>query len=191
MNHMISLIDLGVRRHGLANSIVSRAWLVMHLLMALPAQAQEEGGQSLDQAANDPTAFILSIQLSDWYTADFWNLQDESANSVVLRAAYPFEFKGLSNIFRVTAPVATHHPALGSGLSDMTLFDLVVFDKPWGRWGVGPVMLVPTGGSNRGADKWAAGPALGFTARKEKLIWEFSTRTCSLSVAMTSARMST
>jgi len=26
----------------------------------------------------------------------------------------------------------------------MVLFDLIAFNRPWGRWGLGPVMLAPT-----------------------------------------------
>ena len=31
--------------------------------------------------------------------------------------------------------------------------------------------LLPTGGSKRGTEQWALGPAVGFTARKGKLLW--------------------
>lgn len=52
------------------------------------------------------------------------------------------------------------------------LFDLIKFEKSWGRWGIGPVLLVPTATDDAlGAGKWAAGPALGFVARSNKLMW--------------------
>jgi len=51
------------------------------------------------------------------------------------------------------------------------VFDLMVFNASWGRWGFGPVALLPTGGDDRGAEKWAAGPAVGFTARSGNLLW--------------------
>jgi hypothetical protein len=50
------------------------------------------------------------------------------------------------------------------------VFDLMVFNASWGRWGFGPVALLPTGG-DRGAEKWAAGPAVGFSARSGNLLW--------------------
>jgi hypothetical protein len=47
-----------------------------------------------------------------------------------------------------------------------------VFNQPWGRWGIGPVMLFPTASNDQlGAGKWAAGPAAGFVARSTKLMW--------------------
>ena len=113
----------------------------------------------------------MSVQLADWYTARFHGLDDEDANTVVLRSAIPFQTGDLNHIFRATIPFITDSPFLDSGLSDMTLFDLMVFDQSWGRWGVGPVALLPTGGSKRGAEQWALGPAIGFTARKGKLLW--------------------
>lgn len=128
-------------------------------------------GQDLSQAANDPTASLAALQVADWYTADFHELSDDEANSVVLRAVVPFRTGSLSHIMRATAPFITDHPLLHSGLADITLFDLVVFERSWGRFGVGPVALLPTGGSDRGTEKWAVGPALGFAARSQKLLW--------------------
>ena len=57
-------------------------------------------------------------------------------------------------------------------MSDLVLFDLIVFNESWGRWGVGPVMLFPTATNDAlGAEKWAIGPAAGFVARSQKLLW--------------------
>lgn len=159
--------------YALRNASQYMRGVLLVLLLASVAHAQESdtGGQSLEQAASDPTASLMNVQLSDWYTSDFWNLPDKSANMFVVRSAYPFKWGKTKHIMRATVPFVTHHPALGSGLSDITLFDLLAFDKSWGRWGVGPVALLPTGGSRRGAEKWGLGPAIGFVARKDKLIW--------------------
>lgn len=129
------------------------------------AEDAEGGGQALEQAANDPTASVMSVQFSDWYAFEYHNLPGASDNTVALRAAIPFKTGSLDHIFRVTAPIITDHPVLDSGLGDITVFDLVVFNERWGRWGVGAVALLPTGGDTRGADQWALGPAFGFTAR--------------------------
>jgi hypothetical protein len=128
-------------------------------------------GDSLSQAASDPTASLMSVQIADWYTAGFHGLSDEAANTAVLRSAIPFTTGDLKHIFRVTVPFITDHPSLDAGLSDITLFDLVVFDQSWGRWGAGAVALLPTGGSSRGAEQWALGPAVGFTSKNGKLLW--------------------
>jgi hypothetical protein len=139
--------------------------LVTAFAFAVPAAGQETGGQSLDQAASDPTASVMSLQFADWYTYDYHDLPGGDDNVIALRAAIPFQTGNLHHIFRVTAPIITDHPVLDSGLGDLTVFDLLVFEESWGRWGVGAVALLPTGGDDRGADQWAAGPAFGFTAR--------------------------
>ena len=138
---------------------------------ALAADTVAPGGQSLNQAASDPTASLMSVQVADWYNSDFHGLPGEDANTAVLRAVVPFQTGDLKNIFRATIPVITDNPVTDAGLSDITLFDLVVFNQSWGRWGLGPVALLPTGGSSRGTDQWALGPAIGFTARQGKLLW--------------------
>ncbi len=62
---------------------------LLALLLVSVVEAQEAGsdGQSLAQAASDPTASLMNVQLSDWYTANYWNLPDESANQFVIRTA--------------------------------------------------------------------------------------------------------
>ncbi|MFZ0613034.1 MAG: hypothetical protein WAM73_12405 [Desulfobacterales bacterium] len=153
-----------------------RAVLLVCLLLftAVTALAEEaaERGQSLDQAANDPTASLMNIQIQNVYTGDYHNLDDESGNAILLRSAVPFETGPLSHIARATLPIVTSSPSGESGLGDLTLFDLIVFEQPWGRWGVGPVMLFPTATEDElGAEKWAIGPAIGFAARSKKLLW--------------------
>ncbi|WP_433990131.1 hypothetical protein SuNHUV7_14350 (plasmid) [Pseudoseohaeicola sp. NH-UV-7] len=140
------------------------------VLLASTAMAQESG-QSLDQAASDPTASLMSFQLQDFYSYRFHNLPGESANRVQFRAAIPFTLAGTSNIARVTVPYITDSPGGVDGLSDITVFNLTTFDAPWGRWGVGAVALFPTGTSGLSAEKWAIGPAAGFSAQAGKVLW--------------------
>ena len=126
--------------------------------------ATEAVGQSLDQAASDPTASLTSYQIQDLYTGAYHQLDDEDGNTIQLRVAKPFSFAGVNNIARATLPIITDSPSGASGLGDLTLFDLVVFSESWGRWGIGPVMVLPTASDDRiGAEKWAIGPAAGFT----------------------------
>lgn len=127
--------------------------------------------EALAQEAEDPTASLMAFQIADWYTASVHGLDGEDANSIVLRPVIPFQTGSLNHILRVTMPFITDHPVLASGLSDTTVFDLLVFTQSWGRWGVGPVTLLPTGGADRGAQQWALGPAVGFTARHQALLW--------------------
>jgi hypothetical protein len=135
------------------------------------AMAQEAGGDNLSQAANDPTAALTAYQLQNSYSPSVYGTGGASQNYLQFRAAIPFEIGGLQNIFRVTLPYFTDTPSGATGLTDMVLFDLVTFDRSWGRFGVGAVALVPTGTDGLSAEKWGIGPAAGFTAKNGKLLW--------------------
>jgi hypothetical protein len=138
---------------------------------ALGAEEKADG-QSLEQAASDPTASLMSVQIQNLYSGDYHKLDNETGNTILLRSAVPFTTGSLKHIARGTLPFVTHSPSGKSGLSDLTLFDLIAFDQPWGRWGIGPVMLFPTATDEQlGTGKWAIGPALGFVARSQKLMW--------------------
>ncbi len=163
---MIAPVRLAVPRF-LAGSVA----IVVAFSPLAPLSAQVAGSESLSQEANDPTASLMTLQFANWYTSDFHNLPDTDANAVVFRPVIPFKLAGVNNILRATVPFITDSPFLDDGLSDITVFDLMVFNASWGRWGFGPVALLPTGGDDRGADKWAAGPAVGFTARAGNLLW--------------------
>ncbi len=119
--------------------------------------------------ATDPTASLMSFQLNDWYTANFHGV-DDSANQVVFRAAIPFALGSTNHIFRVTQPYFTSSPSGATGFSDTTIFDLVVFNQPWGRWGIGLSGTLPTGQDGLTTDKWTLGPAVGFVNSSDQQI---------------------
>ena len=134
------------------------------------AEEPDQVGQALDQAASDPTASLMNVQIQNVHTGDYHNLIGESGNAILLRSAVPFKTGSLNHIARATLPIATKRPSVERGLSDMVLFDLIVFNQSWGRWGLGPVMLFPTATDDAlGAEKCAIGPAVGFVASSRKL----------------------
>lgn len=143
-------------------------------LVSLAAEAapDKQQGQALDQAANDPTASLMNVQIQNLYSGAYHKLDDESANTIQLRSAVPFETGSLKHIARATLPFITDSPSGESGMGDLVLFDLIKFNESWGRWGLGPVMLMPTATKDAlGAEKWAIGPAFGFAARNPTLLW--------------------
>lgn len=153
------------RRDGAKPARTARARVAVALLgsaaaMSVSAQPGAESVDALAAQATDPTAQLMSFQLNDWYTGSFHGI-DDTANQVVFRAAIPFDVGPTKHIFRVTQPYSTSAPA-GSGFVDTTIFDLMVFDQPWGRWGIGASGTIPTGASGLTTDKWTIGPAVGF-----------------------------
>ena len=142
--------------------------LGLYGLLACAAHAE----QSLEQAASDPTASLMNVQVQNVYTGAYHRLRNESGNALLLRSAVPFATGSLRHIARATLPYVSKSPSGEHGFGDLVLFDLVVFDRAWGRWGVGPVALFPTASDGAlGADKWAVGPAIGFTARSPGVLW--------------------
>lgn len=125
--------------------------------------------QSLEQAANDPTASLMSFQLSN-ASATNYHHSDAEDSAWSMRMALPYKIGAQSNILRVTVPVITKHPALSDGLSDITVFNMLTFDRPWGRLALGAVALLPTGGRRHGAEQWGLGPSLGFVVQREGMV---------------------
>jgi len=146
---------------------LAAAGLLFAALPIVSAAQDRSVDDELAAKATDPTASLMSFQLNDWYTASFHGV-DDSANQVVFRAAIPFAFGSTNHIFRVTQPYFTSSPSGASGFADTTIFDLVVFNQPWGRWGVGLSGTLPTGQDGLTTDKWTLGPAVGFVNSSAK-----------------------
>lgn len=145
--------------------ILGLVWFGFAALMA-------HADQSLEQAASDPTASLMNVQIQNVYTGSYHGRDDESGDTILLRAAVPFKTGSWGHIARATLPYVADSPSGENGLGDLVLFDLIVFERDWGRWGLGPVALFPTAGHDAlGADKWALGPAVGFAARSPGLLW--------------------
>jgi hypothetical protein len=131
------------------------------LLTGATALADDSAAaDALAAKATDPTASLMSFQFNDWYAPSVRGTPD-ALNQLVFRAAIPFETAGVKQIFRVTQPVVTSSPGR-TGFADVSVFNLAVFDRPWGRWGAGIAGSLPTGAAGLSSDKWSFGPSLGF-----------------------------
>ena len=139
------------------------AGLLPLIAMTTCALAQAEGTEDLAKRSADPTASLTSFNFRYVATPSYYGIDDEGG-TVQFQPVVPFEAWGIKNILRATISYDSAGPR-GSGLADVTIFDLLVFDKPYGRWGVGPVLqLLPDRGT--GSDTVAAGPAIGFVTSK-------------------------
>jgi hypothetical protein len=132
--------------------------VALAFLCAMPATAQDE--MSLAQKAADPTAALMSFNFKYAMTG----LQDipMDVHALQFQPVVPFQAFGVANILRPTITYETAGPA-GARLADVTIFNLSVFDRPWGRWGLGPVMQM-RGGNAPGP--FAIGPAVGFVMNR-------------------------
>jgi hypothetical protein len=131
---------------------------VIALAVASPSVLADDT-EELARKAVDPTASLMSLNLRYTRIPSFHGT-DGSAGTSQFQTVIPFRAWDTSNILRATVNYTNSGPAPG-GLSDVTIFNLLVFDKPWGRWGAGPVaQLLP--GRDGDADTFAIGPAAGF-----------------------------
>jgi hypothetical protein len=137
-----------------------------------PTAAQlKQGREALSKAAEDPTASFWKLEVNSTEVLNYQSLNSQTANTTSFRFGGPFKWGDQLNIFRVALPFITDHATLQNGLSDISVFDLVVFKESWGRWGFGPVALFPTGGSTRGGGQYAAGPVIGIVFSHGKLLY--------------------
>jgi hypothetical protein len=130
-------------------------------LLAFPAQAQEDG-QDLSSKATDPTASLMAFNLITNYTGAFHGPdvagERDDQWEVSFRPAIPFKAFGYNNIMRLTVP----YQVGGRGeerMGDVSLFDIVVLERSWGRLAIGGVATFAS--DDDAPDQFAIGPAIG------------------------------
>ena len=136
-------------------------------LFALPAAvpcagwAQGDGRDSAQNAGNDPLTPKAALQLQD-YLQPFLNGQTGSgANQTNVRGVLPHDAFGIPQFARASFPaVASAWGPNGSqtGIGDLTVFDVPVFIVNGVKFGVGPLVVVPTATSTALGDRrWQIG----------------------------------
>ncbi|MCP1675650.1 hypothetical protein J2T57_002800 [Natronocella acetinitrilica] len=143
---------------------IAKAGLVIAIAITSPVGFADDS-EELARKAADPTASLMSLNLRYTRIPEFHGL-DAAADLSQFQTVLPFRAWNTSNILRTTVNY-TNSGATTDGLADVTVFNLTVFDEPWGRWGVGPVaQLLP--GKDGKSDTFALGPAVGFVASRER-----------------------
>jgi hypothetical protein len=117
----------------------------------------------LSRQATDPTASLMAMNFQLLHTTDFHGApllgEADHQTTFQFRPVIPWEASGRPNILRATVPYQIGGRG-DEGFGSISVFDLIVFNENWGRWGVGPLISVdPTGDL---PDAFAAGPAVGF-----------------------------
>lgn len=128
------------------------------LLVGGSHEVSAQTAEELSVEATDPTASLFQLNLIGDITPGY-NDADESGFAFRFQPVIPFQVWGWNNIMRIQAPYQTS--GLGpEGLNQVTIFDLVLVEESWGRWGVGPVVQLSEGASDRDA-QFGIGPAVG------------------------------
>jgi len=141
-----------------------RPMLVALLILAFPAiaKAQSPSSEQMNEA-NNPLTPKLTLNLQDYYTSDFFELEDSDANQLLFRGVLPHQLFGLPQILRGTMPLVTSpdEPS-GSvtGSGDLNLDNLFLVEAGGLDFGFGPQLTAPTASDDRlGTGKWQAGVA--------------------------------
>lgn len=135
---------------------------VLILVSSSALQAQESEGQleDLSQQAANPLADLMSFPFqnnTDFGLGPF----DRTLNVLNIQPVIPLA--GGKVITRTIIPFvwipdpAAESGRLSSGLADIVLTAWYVPQSGSVTWGVGPVLEFPTGGEERGSEKWSAG----------------------------------
>lgn len=131
-----------------------------------PRSQQED----LARRATDPTAsppnfsFINDVTFSYADQSDGTPV-DDTGYDLRFQPVIPFRAWGVSNILRMTLPYTVSGPG-EAGLGDVTIFDMVILPRSWGRVGVG--LVANFAAKTSSAAKAAAGPAIVFVAKASK-----------------------
>ena len=135
---------------------------ILALLVATASAAQEpvDELENLSQQAANPLADLMSIPIQN--NVDF-GLGPFDRNLNVLNIQPVIPIFGGKIITRTIFPLVwipdftAESGRLSSGLSDIVFTAFYAPTTDGTMWGVGPVLELPTGGSQRGSQKWSAG----------------------------------
>ena len=146
--------------------------LTLTLLFPLLAQENSDAEDLSKQAAN-PIADLMSFPFQNNLNMNYGDY-NRNLNALNIQPVLPFAKGRL--ITRTIFPIvripdfSSESGKLTSGLSDIVLSAFYV-PKSKITWGIGPVVEFPTGGSERGSQKWSIGPT--FLALVQPGEWTF------------------
>ncbi len=106
----------------------------------------------------------LGVNFQDYYTSEYYGLDDADSNAFLLRSVLPHKLFGKAQILRGTLPIVTSPDVPPSGdhtdVGDLNLFDVFMFKAGKIQIGIGPQLTAPTAGRDEtGTGKWQAGLA--------------------------------
>lgn len=139
-------------------------------LLNVAAQSPaSDANRELSMQANDPTAPLTQIQIRPIYAPRI-PLAGSGGSVMEINTTTPiFRPKGRVQLVKFSMPVLAFSPKpqRDVGLGDLQIFDLLGFQAPFGTWGAGGTLVVPTATSKTlGEGKWQAGPAFGLMVSK-------------------------
>ena len=133
--------------------------IILGLLSVNAQQSQEE----MSKTAANPLADLMSFPFQNNLNMNYGEF-NRNVNVLNIQPVIPFGLKNGNIITRTIIPIvfipdfSNEKGGYSSGLGDIVLTGFYV-PKSKITWGIGPVLELPTGGSERGSEKWSAGPS--------------------------------
>jgi hypothetical protein len=112
----------------------------------------------------DPISWLMDFRFrEDWN----WPAGNSGPDSqqFEFRPTIPFKAWDQVNLLRVTIPYDIQGSS-GAGLDKVTMFDALIFEPDWGRWGIGPEIRFDPH-STTGQDEFQIGPVFGAIAKSK------------------------
>lgn len=127
------------------------------------AEAEEDVAEELAQQAANPIADLMSFPFQNNLNMNYGEF-NRNTNVLNIQPVIPLLDGKL--ITRTIFPIvsipdySSNEGTLTTGLADMVFTAFYVPETKGAMFGIGPVFEFPTGGSNRGSEKWSIGPSL-------------------------------
>jgi len=120
-----------------------------------PGAATHKSSVSAAEAATDPSAILAQLGFLYWNTVAEGD--DFLANSWLIQPVLPLS---KNNVFRPALPfVGTSGPNRKTGIGDLLLLDVFIFQAKNASWGIGPVASLPTASDDAlGTGQYEVGP---------------------------------
>jgi hypothetical protein len=130
---------------------------------AAQSVATDSGPSNDTNAANNPVDPQLTIDLQNYFVPSPEGYSGRIGAQGLLRVSVPIDEFGLHQFVRVILPIdttATEQGGPNTGVGDLTVYDLVLFQAHGTTIGAGPLVAAPTArGFAYGSGKWQAGAA--------------------------------
>lgn len=136
---------------------------ILFLIISPLAFAQEDVEENLSQMAANPLADMISLPFQNNLNMNYGEF-NRNTNVMNIQPVMPLA-KGRI-ITRTVFPIVnipdygSEEGKLTSGLSDIVFTAFYAPANQPFTWGFGPVLELPTGGEERGTQKWSAGPSV-------------------------------
>lgn len=138
--------------------------IALALTSSLFCWAQQESSDELSQKTVDPTAALPSFNLYNKYAPDVWGMQRSQFNVTSLKVTNPYYLWDIPHLF--TAEMSYKTGANSNYQNSTQIVDLWMFNRPWGRIGLGADVLLnpPT----QYMPAFQSGPALALVTKVDK-----------------------